>query len=98
VSVLAGGPPGDNNSQANLRRATIRALRDEGRPFDDITYAIQSVKIITDVRRNVIEARRTNPASYSVITWDPNDVTSFACRIVGTLLDIGWTPPTEVPG
>lgn len=61
------------------------------------SYGADSLNTTIDrieVELRVVTARAANPNAYPTVTR-PVDPSSTACRLVGILLDYGWTPPTN---
>lgn len=59
---------------------------------DPIDWAITIAESAITVREEIIAARRVKPGAYPIfkLSLEPG---AFARRIVGQLLDAGWTPP-----
>jgi hypothetical protein len=63
-----------------------------GNGQDPIDWAITLAATQLNARREIEKARATDPAAYPGYRLDLDDW-SVARRIVGELLDAGWTPP-----
>lgn len=59
---------------------------------DPIDHAVQIAQINLDVYITVCAARYENPAAFPGYDPEPR-IEKTARRIVGELLDAGWTPP-----
>ncbi|GAA0853319.1 hypothetical protein ACFQVD_26725 [Streptosporangium amethystogenes subsp. fukuiense] len=65
------------------------------RGYHPIAFAEMKVKVLIDAHSNVITGRAVNPDAFPDF---PVELTSsaLASRIVGELLDAGWTAPGEL--
>ena len=61
---------------------------------DPIDLAIDLAAIHIEITQAVAAARTENPAHFPGVTWEPTTPV-LARRIIGALLDAGWTPPTQ---
>ncbi|MEV8638962.1 hypothetical protein AB0395_45640 [Streptosporangium sp. NPDC051023] len=63
--------------------------------YAPIAFAEMSVRVLIEAHANVIEGRKLNPDAFPDF---PVELTAsaLASRIVGTLLDAGWTAPGEL--
>lgn len=61
---------------------------------DPIDLAIDVAAVHIEITQAVAAGRAENPAQFPGVAWEPT-VPSLARRIVGALLDAGWTPPTQ---
>lgn len=57
-----------------------------------IDHAEQGISIYLHVRDEILTARAVDPASYPGYVL-PTDDASWSRRILGDLMDAGWTPP-----
>jgi hypothetical protein len=64
---------------------------------DPITYAESHVTMLIGVHLGVAAAREENPQSFPIYSPDVSNE-ALARRIVGGLLDAGWTPPEPANG
>lgn len=78
----------------NLDPWSVAAYR-EG--IDPVTWALQCTEQLIEVHALVTAGRATDPNSYPGYVIELTD-TALANRIVGLLLDAGWTPPNTEPG
>jgi len=60
--------------------------------FDAIDWAIQTAEIYITVAQEVTKGRKEDPNAFPVVFFGV-DPRSTAMRIIGGLLDAGWTPP-----
>lgn len=61
---------------------------------DPIDYALSIVTVQIDAHRDVVTGRADDPRLYPFY-GDDLDSGGLARRIVGQLLDAGWTPPVK---
>ncbi len=61
-----------------------------------VDYAVGSVKDLIDVHRRVAADRQEDPESWPGYCIPLTDE-ALASRIVGDLMDAGWTPPEITP-
>jgi len=63
--------------------------------YTPIAFAEMSVRVLIEAHSNVITGRAINPDAFPDF---PIELTAsaLASRIVGTLLDAGWTAPGEL--
>lgn len=65
---------------------------DHGTP--PVVYAEEYVRDLIAAHLDVAAARVNNPAAFPGYIIEPT-VAALGCRIVGELLDAGWTPPSS---
>lgn len=87
-------PPPDKSEHPKPKRTGLvvlaEALRAEG--DDELAIAETMVATEVDVAQWVREGRAKDPRTYPGYIGDP-DAAGVARRVLGVLLEIGWTPP-----
>lgn len=62
------------------------------RGYNPIDYAEHGIKILIELRDEIRIARAEDPAAFPGYTL-PTDDATWSRRILGALMDAGWSPP-----
>lgn len=60
---------------------------------DAVTVATDRVAVLLDAWERVTTTREGNPGAFPGAVWADTSPAAVSRRVLGALLDVGWTPP-----